>query len=126
MSTQTRLTGFPKAVAIVVAIGSILMLWQFAAWTLPDFLMPGVPTVFDRLLEELRSASFLAALSGSMTRLGLGYGAALLFGGARPGDVRAGGPEDAAIAAVLEVEGIGRDAHESLVRRWFNCKRLLG
>ncbi|KAK68360.1 hypothetical protein AZ22_0549, partial [Bordetella bronchiseptica 980-2] len=27
----------------------ILALWQAAAWVLPDFLMPGVPTVAQRL-----------------------------------------------------------------------------
>ncbi len=80
MSTQVRLTGIPKVLAVAVAIASILLLWQLAAWSLPDFLMPGVPTVVSRLIEELQSASFLAALSASMTRLGLGYGAALLFG----------------------------------------------
>ncbi len=80
MSTQTRLSGSKKIAAIVVAIAAILLFWQIAAWILPDFLMPGVPTVVARLIEELQSEGFHAALAGSMTRLGFGYGAALLFG----------------------------------------------
>ena len=80
MSTQIRLTGFKKKLAMLVAIAAILLLWQCAAWSLPDFLMPGVPSVLARLWEDVQSAEFRAVLSGSLGRLGLGYGAALLFG----------------------------------------------
>ncbi len=65
---------------MVVAILFILLLWQAAAWSLPDFLMPGVPTVVVRLWADIQSAPFREALMGSLTRLGTGYVAALLFG----------------------------------------------
>lgn len=80
MSTQTRLSGFHKRVAFALAVALILFGWQVAAWILPDFLMPDVPTVIARLWEEIRSEDFRAALGGSLLRLGSGYGAALLFG----------------------------------------------
>lgn len=80
MSTQTRLSGFHKKIAFAVAVGLILLGWQIAAWILPDFLMPDVPTVMVRLWQEIQSESFRAALWGSLVRLGSGYGAALLFG----------------------------------------------
>ena len=80
MSTQTRLSGFHKKIAFAVAVVLILLGWQIAAWILPDFLMPDVPTVIARLWGEIQSESFRAALWGSLVRLGSGYGAALLFG----------------------------------------------
>ncbi|QAU32967.1 ABC transporter permease subunit [Janthinobacterium sp. 17J80-10] len=80
MSTQTRLSGFHKKIAFAVAVVLILLGWQIAAWILPDFLMPDVPTVIARLWQEIQSESFRAALWGSLVRLGSGYGAALLFG----------------------------------------------
>lgn len=80
MSTQTRLSGFHKKIAFAVAVALILFGWQVAAWILPDFLMPDVPTVIVRLWQEIQSEAFRAALWGSLVRLGSGYGAALLFG----------------------------------------------
>lgn len=80
MSTQIRLSGYRKKLAMLVAIVSILLLWQIAAWFLPDFLMPGVPTVMQRLWEDIQSSKFQAALTGSLARLGVGYTFALLFG----------------------------------------------
>ena len=80
MSSQIRISGNRKKLAMAVAILAILLLWQIAAWVLPDFLMPGVPTVMLRLWNDVQSADFRAALSGSLVRLGFGYGAALLFG----------------------------------------------
>lgn len=65
---------------MAVAILFILFIWQAAAWTLPDFLMPGVPAVIARLWEEIQTGQFRAVLSGSLARLGFGYGFALLFG----------------------------------------------
>lgn len=65
---------------MLLAIGFILLMWQSAAWILPDFLMPGVPQVAHRLSEDIRSPAFQHALWGSLMRLGAGYGAALLFG----------------------------------------------
>lgn len=80
MSTQTRLTGYRQKLAIVIAIAFILLLWQIAAWFLPAFLMPGVPAVLERLVEELQSTAFLSALGSSLGRLGIGYSIALIFG----------------------------------------------
>ncbi len=79
-ASQYRIKGFQKRFAMAMAIILILLLWQIAAWCLPDFLMPGVPTVLSRLWEEVQSPTFRTALWGSLTRLGAGYGAALLFG----------------------------------------------
>jgi NitT/TauT family transport system permease protein len=80
MSTQNRLSGFQKKLAMAMAVAFILLLWQISAWILPDFLMPGVPTVMARLWEEIQSPNFRAALWGSLVRLSGGYGAAMVFG----------------------------------------------
>lgn len=74
------MTGVAGKRAYVVAIACILFLWQVAAWSLPDFLMPDVHTALLRLWEELNSADFYEGLGNSMTRLGSGYGAALILG----------------------------------------------
>lgn len=80
MTAQTNLSAHRKKLALLLAVACILLLWQIAAWALPDFLMPGVPEVARRLFSELQSESFRAALWGSLSRLGAGYGAALLAG----------------------------------------------
>lgn len=80
MSASTRLSGRNKTFAMALAIVFILLMWQVAAWSLPGFLMPGVPTVAARLWDEIGSSEFRTALWGSLTRLGAGYGFALLFG----------------------------------------------
>ncbi|HVK95652.1 MAG TPA: ABC transporter permease [Noviherbaspirillum sp.] len=80
MSNSTRISGYRKHVAMALAVVFILFCWQIAAWSLPDFLMPDVPTVLVRLWEELQSPNFREALWGSLGRLGVGYGAALLLG----------------------------------------------
>ncbi|WP_404363296.1 ABC transporter permease [Marinobacter sp.] len=73
-------TGVRSKSAYLVAIVIILFFWQVAAWYLPDFLMPDVHTAFIRLWEELHSPLFYEGLGNSMSRLGVGYGAALFFG----------------------------------------------
>jgi NitT/TauT family transport system permease protein len=80
MSSQPRITGNQKKLAMALAVVFILFMWQVAAWTLPSFLMPGVPTVFARLWEEIQSPAFRTALTDSLVRLGGGYGSALVFG----------------------------------------------
>jgi NitT/TauT family transport system permease protein len=80
MSTQARITGHKKKLAMVLAVVFILFIWQIAAWVLPSFLMPGVPTVVARLWQELQTPAFRTALGDSLFRLGGGYGSALLFG----------------------------------------------
>ncbi|SDL37510.1 NitT/TauT family transport system permease protein [Modicisalibacter muralis] len=78
MSAQA--SGVRSKSAYLVAIVIILFFWQVAAWFLPDFLMPNVPAAFVRLWQELNSSEFYEGLANSMSRLGIGYGLALLFG----------------------------------------------
>lgn len=80
MSQGRRLTGPKKYLAVVLAILFILLIWQIAAWSLPAFLMPGIPVVFERLLTTVQEQAFREGLYGSMSRLGSGYSFALLFG----------------------------------------------
>lgn len=69
-----------KKVATVAAIAFILLLWQIAAWSLPDFLMPDVHVVLKRLWQGIQEPEFREGLIGSLTRLGIGYGSALFLG----------------------------------------------
>lgn len=80
MSNASRLSSPQRKAAVVLSVLLILFGWQIAAWSLPSFLMPDVPTVLVRLWQEIQSPGFRDALWGSLTRLGAGYGAALLFG----------------------------------------------
>ena len=80
MSKKRRLSPAARKLAMLIAIAAILLFWQCVAWTLPDFLMPGVPTVLERLWQDIQSAKFREVLAGSMWRLGVGYVFALLFG----------------------------------------------
>jgi NitT/TauT family transport system permease protein len=80
MSVQNRLSSSRKKLAMGVAVLVILLFWQVMAWILPDFLMPGVPSVIMRLGEDISSSAFQAQLSGSLGRLGVGYVLALGFG----------------------------------------------
>lgn len=66
--------------ATLAAVFVILFLWQCAAWSLPEFLMPDVHIVFGRLWQQIQSGAFWEALGGSLGRLGVGYGAALVLG----------------------------------------------
>lgn len=69
-----------RKLAMGVAMAAILLFWQLAAWSLPDFLMPGVPTVAARLAHDVGTAEFRQLLLSSLGRLGSGYGIALVFG----------------------------------------------
>ncbi|MDY0308587.1 MAG: ABC transporter permease subunit [Castellaniella sp.] len=80
MSKKRRVSPAARKLAMLIAIAAILLFWQMAAWTLPDFLMPGVPSVLARVWSDVQTAEFRATLAGSMGRLGAGYGFALLFG----------------------------------------------
>jgi NitT/TauT family transport system permease protein len=80
MSNRNRISGYRKKLALGLAVVFILFIWQIAAWILPSFLMPGVPTVLARLWSELQSPNFREALTGSLVRLAAGYGSALLLG----------------------------------------------
>jgi NitT/TauT family transport system permease protein len=78
--SANQTTGVASKRAYVVAIAVILFFWQVAAWFLPDFLMPDVPAAFVRLWEEFNSPIFWEGLGNSMTRLGAGYGSAIVLG----------------------------------------------
>ncbi|HBP31477.1 MAG: ABC transporter permease [Advenella sp.] len=80
MSNNTRIGGFKKPLAVMLAIAFILLVWQLVALTLPDFLMPGILPVLERLSESIRSGEFYSGLAGSLARLGTGYGIALICG----------------------------------------------
>src|SRR5690606_39316309 len=79
-ANRPRIVGPRLRTAMALAVVFILLLWQVAAWSLPDFLMPDVHVVFGRLWEEIGSTDFRAALGGSLARLGTGYAAALVCG----------------------------------------------
>lgn len=72
--------GRSRKLAMVVAMAAILLFWQIAAWSLPDFLMPGVPAVAQRLAHDVGTSEFRQLLLSSLGRLGSGYGIALVFG----------------------------------------------
>src|SRR3546814_8428515 len=74
MSKKQRVSPFGRKLAMVIAMALILLFWQAAAWTLPDFLMPGVPAVAVRLWHDIQTEEFRQILSGSLGRLGIGYG----------------------------------------------------
>jgi NitT/TauT family transport system permease protein len=76
----TRVTGLRKHLATVLGIVFIFLLWQAAAWSLPGFLMPGVPAVLERLGNDLGKPAFHQSLAGTLGRLGAGYSLALLAG----------------------------------------------
>lgn len=75
-----RVTGLRKHLATVLGIVCIFLLWQAAAWSLPGFLMPGVPAVLERLGQDLGKPAFHQSLAGTLGRLGAGYSLALLAG----------------------------------------------
>ncbi len=81
MSTKTgQLKPIMRKVAMLVAIIAILLLWQIAAWSLPDFLMPGVISVAKRIWGQIFMSEFHSMLAESLVRLGAGYGLALVCG----------------------------------------------
>jgi NitT/TauT family transport system permease protein len=80
LSSSTRVTGTRKYPASALGIALILAIWQIAAWLLPDFLMPGIPAVAQRLYEEFFQPAFRQNLADTLSRLGAGYGLALMAG----------------------------------------------
>lgn len=77
---QSILQNFRKPLAIAAAIFLILFVWQGAAWSLPSFLMPDVPTVVMHLWHGIWQPEFRESVLGSLSRLGAGYGFAVVFG----------------------------------------------
>lgn len=71
---------YHKVFATLAAVGFILLMWQIAAWSLPVFLMPDIPIVFERLWQDIQRPEFREGLANSLFRLGVGYGSALGLG----------------------------------------------
>lgn len=71
---------YRKALAVVAAVILIALIWQSAAWSLPDYLMPDVWVVVAHLWNSLGQEEFLTSVQSSLGRLGSGYGAAIIFG----------------------------------------------
>ena len=69
---------WPRLLAIAIA----LTLWQVLVWVhwRPAYVMPGPAPVFQRLLDELRGGTLLAATRVTLTRALIGYAVALLAG----------------------------------------------
>lgn len=69
-----------RLLAQALAVGTLLLVWQTGAWLLPDFLLPDVPGVAARILQELTSRPYLQGVGTSLLRLATGYLGAVLLG----------------------------------------------
>lgn len=67
-----------KVLPYLLAVGSLLAVWQITALFLP--LMPDVPDVFVRLFNSIRDPEFLGHIGDSLTRLLWGYPLACFLG----------------------------------------------
>lgn len=72
--------GWGKSLSYLLAVGSILLVWQVGSLFLPEFLLPGVPSTLARLAKVVTEPEFLDGLKASLYRLGLGYPVACLVG----------------------------------------------
>ncbi|CAG7644455.1 Putative aliphatic sulfonates transport permease protein SsuC [Paenibacillus solanacearum] len=69
-----------KVLPYVLAVGSLLAIWQIVAFFLPSYLLPDVPDVFKRLLRSTSTPEFTDGVKSSLFRLLWGYPLACLFG----------------------------------------------
>ncbi|WP_248925182.1 ABC transporter permease [Paenibacillus hamazuiensis] len=69
-----------KALPYLFAVGSLLAIWQIAAFFLPAYLLPDVPDVFKRLFASTTNVEFTKGIKSSLFRLAWGYPLACLFG----------------------------------------------
>lgn len=67
-------------VPTAAALGTLLLVWQAAAWVMPGFILPSVPDVVGRVARSLGTPDFLHGLARSLMRLGAGYATASLLG----------------------------------------------
>lgn len=81
MMTKTIRHIWRKIGPLLAAVGTLLLIWQIAAFALPSFLMPSVSTVLVHMVGTVSEPEFLSALEASMVRLGIGYPSACLLGG---------------------------------------------
>ena len=65
MSTQSRLGGTQKKTAMALSVVFILLLWQVAAWALPDFLMPDAPEAVETA-RAIKSAEEIACIRAAL------------------------------------------------------------
>ncbi|HLO02495.1 MAG TPA: ABC transporter permease [Symbiobacteriaceae bacterium] len=72
--------GIGQKLAYVLAIGSILLVWQVGSLFLPEFLLPGVPKTLVRIGTLVTEPEFLDGLKSSLYRLAVGYPIACLVG----------------------------------------------
>ncbi|MGE5589336.1 MAG: ABC transporter permease [Bacillota bacterium] len=69
-----------RLLAQALAVGTLLLVWQTGAWLLPDFLLPDVPGVAARILQEMTGGPYLRGVATSLVRLAAGYLSAVLLG----------------------------------------------
>ncbi|MBO2944668.1 ABC transporter permease [Paenibacillus sp. F411] len=69
-----------KVLPYLLAVGSLLAIWQITALFLPSFLLPDVPDVFVRLFDSIQDPEFMGHIGDSLFRLLWGYPLACLFG----------------------------------------------
>lgn len=77
---QPRCRSWRGRFPYLLAILTLLAVWQIASFFLPSFLLPGVPAAGRRLVEVIRGGEFLGAVQASLLRLAVGYPLACLLG----------------------------------------------
>lgn len=65
----------------VAAVASLLLIWEVAAFFMPPYLFPDVPTVFKGMIQDIATPDFAESVKSSLIRLVLGYPIACLLGG---------------------------------------------
>ncbi|WP_408007407.1 ABC transporter permease [Pseudalkalibacillus sp. A8] len=71
---------FGNTLPYLAAVGSLLLIWQIAAWILPEFLMPDVIKGLQRFIGNFSNPDFIKGLQSSLYRLAWGYPVACLLG----------------------------------------------
>ncbi|UNK18217.1 ABC transporter permease [Paenibacillus sp. N3/727] len=69
-----------KVLPYLLAVGSLLAIWQITALFLPSYLLPDVPDVFIRLFSSIQDPEFRGHIGDSLIRLLWGYPLACVFG----------------------------------------------
>lgn len=80
MKRQTGLAVAHELLPYLVAVLTLMGTWWIVSAQLPAFIMPPLQVVLPRLVKELSSPAYLAAVGVSLQRLMVGYSAALLSG----------------------------------------------
>ena len=90
---------WPKLAALAIALG----LWQLAVETgwRPEFVLPAPATVFAKLGEIVATGDFWEGVGVTARRAGIGYGLAVLVGGAVGGLVATVKPLRVAFGALI-------------------------